>query len=355
MTTFARPRNPLELAVLLPYQLGYHPGPSVVLVVMQESRFGMLQRHDLPDDPHDGLAVARHALSVAVREGATSIMLIAFEDDARESAPLVEALVAAADEVAVEVGLQLVVRDGHGHLTGQRAPTIVRRLPRPEDVPAVAPFVHAGVYPLPSRDHLIRGALPARDEHRAAAVAAAGRTSGAPDDEAVTQVWGRVLDPSAGALAVADLTDDELYLLATSVLDVDWRDALLAVLCPGTISWAALSAPHITRARHASTRCAWTEGVDAARSGHQDDLMAVRLRLGELTRLVPLELTPSLLTITALLAWWTGDGTVAGTCLERALEVDPGHSLADLLLSLLSEGVRPWERTGLAAVPDPAA
>nr|WP_257910340.1 DUF4192 domain-containing protein [Janibacter limosus] len=280
MTTFARPRNPLELAVLLPYQLGYHPGPSVVPVVMQESRFGMLQRHDLPDDPHDGLAVARHALSVAVREGATSIMLIAFEDDARESAPLVEALVAAADEVAVEVGLQLVVRDGHGHLTGQRGPTIVRPLPPPEDVPAVAPFVHAGVYPLPSRDHLIRGALPARDEHRAAAVAAAGRTSGAPDDKAVTQVWGRVLDPSAGALAVADLTDDELHLpghvgARRRLARRAPRPSCAPAPSRGQPSPPPTSPGPATPAPGAPGQRGWTRPA----VGTRDDLMAVRLRL----------------------------------------------------------------------------
>lgn len=353
MTTIARPRNPLELAVVLPYQLGYHPGASIVLVVMHGARFGMLQRHDLPADPDDCLHSARHALSVAVREGATSILLIAFEDDAGESVPLAEALTAAADHVALEVGLQLVVRDGHGHLAGQHGPTIVRRLPPPEDVPAVAPFVHAGVYPLPSRDHLVRGALPERDEQRAAAVATARHPSGTPaDDEAVAHAWGRVLDPSREALAVADLGDDELHLLAASVLDVDWRDALLAVLCPGTMPCSALSAPHIARARRACSRCTWA-GPGTPRGQHQEDLMAVRLRLGELTRLVPVELTPSLLALTALLAWWTGDGTVAGICLERALEVEPGHRLSDLLLSLLSEGVRPWELTG--AVPDSAA
>ena len=83
--------------------------------------------------------------------------------------------------------------------------------------------------------------------------------------------------------------------------------------------------------------------------------MVVRLRLAELTRLVPVELSPSLLAIIALVAWWTGDGTIAGTCLERALEVDPHHRLSDLLLRLLSEGLRPWRAHDLGVARGSAA
>lgn len=357
MTTIARPRNPLELIVVLPYQLGYHPGPSVVLVVMHDRRLGMLQRHDLPQDPQSARASARHALAVAQREGATGIMLIAYEDDPGESVLLVEALTEAAGSARIDVGHQLLVRGEHVHMSDECGHTVVRRLPRPEDVPAVAPFVHAGVYPLPSRDHLVRGALPERDEERAAAVARARHPLGVPaDEEMVLRVWTRLLDPSGEAVAVDDLRDDELLLLATSVLEVDWRDALLAVLCPGTMPLDSLSASHVRLAGRAVARCAWVAEQPGTRhAGHQEDLVAVRMRLAELTRRVPVELTPSLLALMALVAWWTGDGTIAGTCLERALEVDPEHRLADLLLRLLSAGLRPWEVHDLDVARDSAA
>lgn len=344
MTSIARPRNPYELAVLLPYQLGYHPGPSVLVVAMHGRRLGMLQRHELPDEPRAAPAHARHALSILARDGASGVLLVGFEERAGQCRPLLEAMAEAADEVGLEAGHRLVVRDGHAH-TVEDGRAVVHRLPRPEDVPAVAPFVHAGIYPLPSREDLVRGALPDRDEGRAAAVARAGHPLGLPpDDESLVLAWSRVLDPSDRAVPVVDLRDDELLLLASSLRDVDWRDALMAALCPGTMPATAIAGRDTDLALLACARCAWSgEPTVTASERSHDGVMRVRLRLGEVTGLVPRELTPSLLTLVGLLAWWTGDGTVAGSCLERALDVDPDHRLAGLMLDLLAQGVRPWD------------
>src|SRR5690606_18130910 len=90
MTTTVRPRNPAELAVVLPYQLGYHPGPSVVVTVLHDRRLGLVQRHDLLTDPEDCRGAAGQAMAIAARESATAVMVIAHEDRAGESAPLSE-------------------------------------------------------------------------------------------------------------------------------------------------------------------------------------------------------------------------------------------------------------------------
>lgn len=351
MTTTARPRDAAELAVLLPYQLGYHPGPSVCLTLMHGRRLGMIQRHDLSVDPRACRDTAQEAVAIAAREGATSVLLMAFEDDEGESLPLRVAMTSAALEVEIPVHEQLVVRDGRcSSPDGDARDRSWRVLPRPEDVPAIAHFVQAGVCPLPSRDHLVRGVLPERDEVRAAAVSTASSPLGVRRTvEDLVLVWARLLDPSHDARGVEEMTDADLLLLASSLQDIDWRDALMAVLCPGALPLTAVAGRDIDRALLAGAWCPWVVGDDALgdpdlsdAGEHHDDVRAVRNRLVDLTRLVPIDLAPPVLTCVAHLAWWSGDGTVAGICLERALQIDPDYRLAGLMLQLLAHGVRPW-------------
>lgn len=353
MDHIARPRDAAELAVILPYQLGYHPGPSLCLTVMRGSRLGLLQRHDLVRDPADCQGVAQHAIAIVVREGATAVLVMAFEEDEGESRHLRAAMTTAAREAGVRVQEHLVVRDGR--VFPAAGPPARRRvglpLPRPEDVPAVAAFVEAGVSPLPSRDHFVACALPERDEVRARRVAlAANPLEEEYAHEQVARAWARLLDPSADAIPVADLSDAELLVLSASMQDVDWRDALLGGLCPGAVPFATFGDPLVEHARTALARCPWAlvdpDGGDVATvdvGRHHEAVLAVRTRVAELGRLVPEELTPPLLTCTAHIAWWMGDGTITGSCLERALQVEPGYRLAGLMLDLLSAGLRPWD------------
>lgn len=372
---------------MLPYQLGYHPGPSVVVTVMHDKRLGLVQRHDLVADPRSCEEVARQAMAIAAREGATAVLLIAHEDGVDDSAPLSGAMLEAARAQGMGVHDRVVVRADRWYSPDCRescCPEDGQPLPRPEDVPAVAAFVHAGVAPLPSRDALVEGVLPETDEERAHEVAlhltalgVVGRTTtfgGGPtrpvarwtdraDD--VLDWWTTVLDPDPRATPVADLDDDALAWLAVSLRDVVWRDALMGILCPGTMPLLDLMGAHADAAWSVTARCPWVPdlhfedtsedeggefGFDEARfvtdsSPHDwhDEILAVRTRLGELARLLPAEATPPVLTVLAHVAWWMGDGTVAGICLERALDVDPHHRLASLMMQLLSVGVRPWD------------
>jgi transposase len=49
-------------------------------------------------------------------------------------------------------------------------------------------------------------------------------------------------------------------------------------------------------------------------------------------------------------AWWRGDGALARTCLDRALDATPGYRLALLLERMLDLGVRPGDHGGELAV-----
>lgn len=365
--------------MVLPYQLGYHPGPSVVLTVLHDKRLGLVQRHDLIADPEHCREAAQRAISIAERESATSLIVLAHEDTEGESAPLSEAMVAAAAAKGIPVHERVVVRAGRWFSPDCRdscCPEAGRVLPRPEDVPAVAAFVHAGVAPLPSREALVQGVLPERDAQRARSVglhlaslgqATSTRTFGGGSSvpqpvecwldrgEDVLRWWTLLLDPRPDAIPVADLTDEAIAWLAISLRDVIWRDALMGILAPGSLSAAVQVGDSAELAAIAATRCPWVPDVaswwddeeDLARAAEavdewHEEVLAVRSRCIELTRLLPAGATPSVLTLVAHLAWWTGDGTVAGICLEQALEIDPGHRLAGLMMRLLSFGVRPW-------------
>lgn len=361
-TTTVRPRTPAELAVLVPYQLGYHPGPSVTLTVLHDRRLGLLQRHDLPTDPRACPEVAQRALAIVARERAAAVLLIAFEEDEGSTAPLRAALLARAEEIGVRVQEHLVVREGRWFAPDCReacCPEEGLPLPRPEDVPAVAAFVHAGVAPWASREDLVGGVLPERDEERASRMhrhvevllgLARGRGRLIERGPRLTRDWRALLDPGPSAPRVEDLPDAVLARAAWSLEDVGWRDALMSVLAPGTLPTAEAQAPDRELALGAAIACPWVslglDGGDGAATGPGDwseEVLAVRSRLVELARLVPEELIPPTLTLVAHLAWWSGDGTVAGIALERALEVDPDYRLADLMSGLLSHGVRPWD------------
>lgn len=352
MTPTASPRDASELAVLVPYQLGYHPGPSLVLAALHGRRLGMVQRLDLVDDPRACAALAEHSIAIMVRERAQGVVVLAFEDDEGGSRPFRAAVTSAALAAGLAVPDHVVVRDGRCWVPGCDdgcCPPQVRALPRPEEVPAVAPFVMAGVRPLSSREELVATVVPPTDETRAEGVAQV-IVSGEPvpvDDDELAALWSHVLDPRPSARPVGDLPDAELAVLGGSLLDVQWRDALMAVLAPGFFSLDDVPLEVGWLALDAAAECPWVdcwEGDDELPQAGEwsDELLLVRGRLVELARLLPQPLTPTVLVTVAHLAWWAGDGTITGICLERALEIDPEHRLADLMLRLLATGVRPW-------------
>lgn len=384
--------------MVLPYQLGYHPGPSVVVTVLHDKRLGLVQRHDLHTDPDGCRETARQAMAIVAREAATSVIVIAHEDGAGDSAPLSEAMLEAALAQGLHVHERVVVRDGRWYSPDCRescCPEDGQPLPRPEDVPAIAAFVHAGVAPLPSREAIVEGVLPERDEERARSVglhlASLGRSSSTQTfgggairppvpwtdrGEDVLEWWTRILDPRLQATPVTDLADEALAWVAASLQDVVWRDALMGILCPGAMPVAEQVGPTVDAAALAARWCPWVpdilfedeleglppEEIELALAGPGDvspqqwhqEVLAVRSRLVELTRLLPAGATPPVLSLVAHLAWWVGDGTIAGICLERALEIDPDHRLAELMLRLLSAGVRPWDGPGGAAAGEAA-
>ncbi|HEY9496635.1 MAG TPA: DUF4192 family protein, partial [Intrasporangium sp.] len=62
--------------------------------------------------------------------------------------------------------------------------------------------------------------------------------------------------------------------------------------------------------------------------------------LETLCRATPARFAAPVLTIAASHAWWRGDGTKAGMCVDLALEIEPHHKLARLMRLSLDHGLR---------------
>ena len=138
-------------------------------------------------------------------------------------------------------------------------------------------------------------------------------------------------------LTVESLRPDQVALLVDSLRDLELRDALVAWLCPGSLPADCLSPDVVDAVRTCLPR------PDTDRRDQGAALAGRRhlVRLQHLVRAVPDEHAAAPLTVLANLAWWLGDGALARTCLERALEASPGYRLALLLERMLDLGVRP--------------
>lgn len=364
MTAIVRARTPADLLVLLPYQLGYHPLRSVVVVMLHGRRLGLVQRLDLTRGEEISRAAADVLLDVAERERPDSVVVVGFEDHEGDSDDLRAAVVGEARRRGVRVAEHLVVRDGRWYAPDcdeACCPTGGEPLPAPDGVPGVAEYVRRGIAPLPSRDHVLESLVPIQEAESAAATAAAlarrHDQPGWPSTVSTTRVWRTILDLDPAARPVTALPPEAVAVALASLRQIGWRDALLGVLCPGAVPTEALEQDAVSRAREAAAACPWVQaepsppasdqpadrgtGQPADRAAGDDLAMVLRHRLADLLRLTPEAESAPLLTVLAHVAWWQGDGTVAGACLDEALAVEPEHRLAGLMLRLLQHGLRP--------------
>jgi hypothetical protein len=159
-----------ELAVILPFQLGFQPESSLVVVCLQGRISQLVARFDLVADSRSAAQVAAQFLTSVGRAAPASALFVAYERAGGESRPLVEAMGAALGSVGIPVGQSVVVSDGRWRCAlDDDCSRDGEALKPPADVPAIADFVGTGRAVLPSRDALVdlvrpleHGADPAR-------------------------------------------------------------------------------------------------------------------------------------------------------------------------------------------------
>lgn len=353
---FSTIRGIAESIVALPYQLGYRPERSLVMVCLDlHVRRGsgptgvvsLTARADL--DPPGGDPAVLESLSLALHRAAPdAVLLIAYEDDSDDATSLLWQAQQMALREGVQVDRAVRVREGSWRPLAEPDGSVPRwhRLPAPGDVPVVADYVLSGRSPWSVRSDLARLFEPTRPLLCAAVAEEARRRIGTSevDAEAAMGLLAEVLR-SAGqslpTLAVGTVTD-----LVLALHDVHLRDAVLARTAPGTMRLSEVPREHA--------------GVvlRLLPQGHEVDTVRCQ-RLAMLAATVPAPLAAPLLTVCGYLAWSDGDGTMANLAVERALGCDPDYSLARLLDQALLHAVRPPRTRGAEArrgrPPRPAA
>ncbi len=395
--------GPAELLTIIPFHLGFQPERSVVVVCFHGKRLGLVARLDAVGHPLASVSAAQ--LLPTVTDGSpSSVAVVGFEDDPDESLPLVEELVEGLAHAGVVVRERLVVREGRWRSIGcDCCPDEGWLLPEQADVPAVASYVALGHSVLPDRAGLARlvepleasaprhelavGAIEDWQRRYVEAGGSVGEPAGGASDRPPRSAGRR--GPARGGLSLLDggelsarefLVNDALVawggllhgeiegfglehwlpVVVGPLRDTEFRDALMAWLCPGASSLESLPDELVTMLEvflgpdlrvFSATPPAGAIGptgpagrVDAEGWDDWDDAAAPRLllsRLEAVCRMTPAAHAAPVLSLLAALAWWCGDGARAGIAADRALALEPDNTLAGLVRQSLDHGVRP--------------
>ncbi|MGZ5370936.1 DUF4192 domain-containing protein [Aeromicrobium sp.] len=310
-----------DLLDLLPALFGFTPRQSFIAIAThgESRRFGFRLRMDMPLVADVGEAATQVAAHLR-RQDPDGVVLVAVTDRGTAADALMVAVMAELAELPV---LDAVRTDGESFWSyrsgrpGKSVPYVSRCSP------AVVGAVVGGMQILPDREALVA---------RFAPVAGARKTAMAAATEEVLGLALRELSETPRAdLGVAgiariqpivdahaegrQLSDTDLATLAIWVSSVGVRDEVWALMRRDTAE---------------ATLGLWT---------------AVAQSVVE-----PFE--PSVLCLTAFAAWLAGDGTQALIAVERALSVEPGYSMAQLILRTLDSGFSPDLWDGFDAMPN---
>ena len=355
MTTTIHLSGPADVLAVLPYQLGFHPRDSLVVVSLHGTRMGLVQRIDLPPPAHVDNAVA--AMMAPLRQdNPRSVLLIGFEERGGESRALLDEMAGACRGEGVEVTDRIVVRGGRWFAPYCHRSCCPREglpLPAPSEVPAVAEFVGREICPLPDRSSLadqLESSGPVMgqalstlaDEWLACRLEATDAGVDELDECRATEldVWARVLCAADDAESIQDLPIQDLAMLAVSLTDVDLRDALIAWLCPRTLAQELIDPMLFLQMSGALAEPPWL-GRDIRDIDEVIALQRIERRLCELCAALPDVWAVSALTVLATFTWWRGDGALTRIALDRALRVDPHYRLAQLLERMVDLAIRP--------------
>lgn len=310
-----RARDLGELINALPALFGFPPEDSLVALGTDRARIVFGMRLDLPG-PDDIDAVAAHVARQVEHQRVDGVIVVAVGEPLDVGRRLVGAVEAALTTVRSVAGgwaneerfwMSSDDRDSAGH-----------PYRRTLDHPATVQAVWEGHEIAESRDAAAQRVVPVGGERRRwiegnadeVRRRAAARTAGLTDEEAsasIIEAAVRLVDDLCANRPVEDL---ELLELAQSMIAIDVRDALWALITPENAQVMTRVWLHVAR----NAVLAWS---------------------------------PAPLCLAAFAAWLSGDGTTSAMAAQQALDTDANYSMADLVLQLASGGVSPayWGAT----------
>lgn len=363
-----RVSEPRELLSLVPYQLGFVPHESAVLVSVRRRRaqVGLVARVDLDElgDPVRGPQVARTLTAHLLRDGAQRAVLVVYTGDREGSAALLDAarrhVGTAAEHHLGEVECWLVGPDGYRHAECPSSPCCPASGRPAWDLRSTtvsAEMVLRGVGVAASREQLgevrVVDAAARRSARRAAARWSARRLGADGPAElhrwrrAGLELWRSQLEEASGRSGdvpggggVLEPTATVVGRLQAALDDVLVRDAVLVGLLPGNDRLADVL---LVESGGADVAQALRRLVDPVHGVAPDPVRVAPAR-ALLERLVAhggRDGHAPALTLLGVVAWWEGDGARAAVLLERALRAVPGYRLASLVQEALSHGMPP--------------
>lgn len=355
-----------DLIATIPYSLGFHPRDSVVAVLTRDGRLRMMARLDLPGDPAARAQFAAQCdLLMAQLPGAAASEghLVVYGD----GDPGWEGLLAVGDRLAqqgLEIPFAARVHAGRWCHLGCLDPGCAgdwHPMPEPADCPTVAELVGHGRTALPDRALLAAALRP--DPRTLAAPPPGERRLTIPVP--ARRDWLRLLRAAPPGCGPAyDPSPAAAGRLVRSLIDRDFRDALIAALAPGTVSAADLPASAVARVRGLLVGAAapgeilelldgdrgWDHAVDEVLCARTSPWRAEMLqRLIATARLGYRPVSAHAYAVVAFVAGGLGQGTPMVEAMSQALAADPDHRLTLLLQQSLDRGVFPFLLRGNAA------
>lgn len=357
-------REPRDLLALIPYQLGFRPEASAVLVSLRgsRSRVGLVVRVDLADlaDPVHGGQVARDVVTHVVGDGAARAVVVLYpgtEDGSDVQVPLARLREAGEHLLGTLTAWVVGPRGwwGAGCTDPGCCPEGGRPLAEIDTAPIGARMVFEGNVVAPSRSALAevptagrearKSARGARDRWLARAEAVDGPEGAYRWRRSGLDAWLAEFDRVAATLG-ADATERRATppavagRIEAALSDTLVRDAVLVSFLPGTdraqdLLVGGVADPEVGNALRSIIDPQYAVPPEPHR---------VRAATTVLTQVVahaPRDRRPPAQTLLAVLAWWSGDGARANLFVDEALARRPDYRLAVLVRDVLSTGMPP--------------
>lgn len=373
MTTIIRAGAAHDLLALVPALAGFRPARSIVCIAFRGTRSIGVLRHDLPRRARDRPALVASIVGTLCRmPGVDGVVPIVYTDRtfAGERGIPERALLGLVARSAEQAGF--VVRDAlcraadaWGSLLDPDTPGSGHPLARIEQSEAAALAVEGG-----GEEPAVTGTIP--DPDPIAAAAMAGELAALADPVRVEGCLDR-LGPEVDPVELVEALVGEasavhpphrLAWFAHLAASPPIRDAMMLQIAFGTeIGRLALDDAELTVARAERSGETverlverevglGTEGDVSRALGNlllgqattRPEFERVERALGVLRRIIadtPAERRAGLLCIAAWLAWSLGRGSAAGALIDRAVESEPQHSMANLLSAFIGSGALP--------------
>jgi hypothetical protein len=332
--------SPRTLLAVIPHLLGFVPRASVVVIGTSppRDRVRVTLRYDLPDPPDAAMSaeMAMHAAGVIGSQRLTAAVAVGYGPEALVR-PVADALLDATEQAGIELRDFLRVQDGRYWSYGCEDESCcpAQGVPfDPDADPAAAAMSSRGREVLADRASVAARVAPVGGTAQQSMANATRRA-----ERHVKQVIAKVRKSSRLGAARHMIASEGLAAVGamiaayrgggrfTSDYQVAWLTVALQDLRVRDDAWARMDPDH----KEAHLRM-WLDVTQRA----QPKYVAAPAAL------------------LAFVAWQSGDGALANVALDRALDDDPGYSMAQLLRQVISAGAPPSMAT-LPMTPEEVA